>query len=222
MPWSDDLRRRSLSETNAWRLRSPIPILEQGLAIAREHEFELSIPHFLSSLGLSYALDGRAGEGLPLLDDAVARAEQHSIRRWQSVHEVRRAEACLLAERLEDATRSAEAALALVRARGERGTQGWALRILGEVALARRDQPRAQMMFRDALEIATALEMRRLEGDFRLGLGHSFNLAGDRREAEAELTRARALFKAMELRPRSALANSLFSEPSSTVLRPKA
>ena len=55
-------------EMNAWRLDRAIPILEQGLAIAREHEFELSIPHFLSSLGLSYALDGRAGEGLPLLE----------------------------------------------------------------------------------------------------------------------------------------------------------
>ena len=58
-------------EMNAYRPDRAIPTLEQGLAIAREHEFELLIPHFLSSLGLSYALDGRVGEGLPLLDDAA-------------------------------------------------------------------------------------------------------------------------------------------------------
>ena len=198
-------------EMNAYRPDRAIPTLEQGLAIAREHELELLIPHFLSSLGLSYALDGRVGEGLPLLDDAVARAEQLSIRRWQSVHEIRRAEACLLAGRLDDATRSAEAALALVRARRERGTEGWALRIQGEIALARRDHQGAQTMFRDALEIATTLEMRRLEGDCRLGLGHSLKLAGDMHAAEAELTSARALFQAMELVPKSTLARSLFS-----------
>jgi tetratricopeptide (TPR) repeat protein len=208
-------------ELNAYRPDHAIPTLERGLAIAREHEFEPMIPHFLSSLGLSYALAGRVGEGLPLLDEAVARAEQHSIRRWHSIHEVRRAEACLLAGRVDDATRSAEAALALARARRERGIEGWALRIFGEIALARRDQEGAQTMFRGALKIATALGMRLLEGDSRLGLGHSLKLAGDLAGGDAELMNARALFNVMELVPKSALASSLFSGPSAKPGPPK-
>ncbi|MBV9111832.1 MAG: AAA family ATPase [Hyphomicrobiales bacterium] len=201
-------------EMNAHRADRAIPTLEQGLAMAREHELELYISHFLSCLGLSYVLDGRVGEALPLLDDAVARAERHSIRRWQGVHEGRRAEAYLLAGRLDDAARAAETAFALARTRRERGVEGRSLRLLGDIAVANSDQPGAQMRFREGLEIAISLEMRRLEADCRLGLGHSLKLTGDIAEAEAELIRARALFQVMEIVPKSSLAPSLYSEES--------
>ena len=89
------------------------------------------------------------------------------------------------------------------------------MRILGETALARHDQPRAQTIFRDAIEIATNLEMRRLEADCRLGLGQSLKSAGDLLAAESELARARALYEAMKLMPQFALASSLSSKPLS-------
>ncbi|MBW0003534.1 MAG: AAA family ATPase [Hyphomicrobiales bacterium] len=196
-------------EMNAHRPDLATPTLEQGLALAREHELELYITHFLSCLGLSYVLEARISEALPLLDDAVARAERHSIRRWQGVHEGRRAEAYLLAGRLDEAARAAETAFALARTRRERGVEGRSLRLLGEIAVAKGDQPAAKMRFRDALDIAISLQMRRLEADCRLGLGHSLKLTGEVVEGEAELTRARALFRAMEIVPKSSLGHTL-------------
>jgi hypothetical protein len=104
--------------------------------------------------------------------------------------------ACLGAGRVEDAARLAADALALARERGERGDEGWALRLAGDTAAARRpaEVPEAVAAYRQALAIAEALEMRPLAARAHLGLGELAARAGDALEAQARLAQASAIF----------------------------
>lgn len=52
----------------------------------------------------------------------------------QSISVVQLGEGYVLADRVEDARDCGERALTLARQRGERGHEGWALRLLGEIA----------------------------------------------------------------------------------------
>src|SRR5260370_7947475 len=82
-------------------------------------------------------------------------------------------EAYLRAGGHDDARQSAEQALALARAHKEPGYEGWALRLLAEIALAADppDATRAMEHGREALTLAEELGMRPL-------MAHSHPLLG--------------------------------------------
>ena len=82
------------------------------------------------------------------------------------------AEVNLLAGRYGDAEREAVRALELARGKGEQGIEAWILRLLGEVG-QRGDEPRTTALdaYRDALALATRLDMRPLAALCHLGMG---------------------------------------------------
>src|SRR5262249_1172165 len=108
-------------------------LLERALAQCREWDITLFTPTTMASLGHAYAWLGRSGEGLSWLQQARIAYESAGIGYYHSISVVHLGEAHLLANRAEDARACADRALTLTRARGERGHEAWALRLLGEI-----------------------------------------------------------------------------------------
>ena len=111
-------------------------------------------------------------------------------------------EACLLADRFDDALEFAGRALTLARERGQRGYEGWGLRLLGEIASRpdAPDVPTAEGHYRQALALADELGMRPLQAHCHLGLGKLYRRTGDRARAQEHLASAATMYREMDMR----------------------
>jgi tetratricopeptide (TPR) repeat protein len=154
-----------------------------------------------SALGVTYALSGRVGEALPLLEQAM----EHVARIRTTAHYVLclagLSEAYLLAGYIENAVELARRALALARARKERGFEAYIRRILGEMH-AQRDPLEVEQAtdhYRHALNLAEELEMRPLQAHCHLGLGTLYAKRGRLEQARTELSVAIELYCALEM-----------------------
>ena len=107
-----------------------------------------------------------------------------------------------MAGRFEEARAQAECALALARAHQERGNEAYALRLLGELHGRRRlgEGDDAEHVYRQAMALATELEMRPLVAHCHLGLGQLHREAGKRQEAEHHFTIATTMYREMDMR----------------------
>jgi tetratricopeptide (TPR) repeat protein len=171
-------------------------MLEFAIDRMRATGVGLAFPNAASMLGLTYALAGRHSEAIVLLEQAV----EHS--RWGWSHSqplVCLGEGHLLAGDFAAAERQGARALDLARARGERGVEAWALRLLGE---ARRDSDarRAEGHYREALLLASELEMRPLIAHCHLGLGNLHRRIGTPEPAREHLATATAMLREMGMR----------------------
>ena len=140
-------------------------------------------------------------DALPLLQQAVDRSTSVQLTFLRSLLVGWLSEAYLLAGHGEDASQHASRALELAREHKERGHEAWALRLLGEIA-AHADPPeveQAESYYRQALALAEELEMRPLVAHCRLGLGAVYRQIGHDQQAQAELTVAAEMYRAMEM-----------------------
>jgi tetratricopeptide (TPR) repeat protein len=110
-------------------------------------------------------------------------------------------EALLLAARADEARDLGQRALELSMTYNERASQGWVLRLLGDIhAGAGAHAPeQAEAYYRRALVIAEELEMRPLRARCCLGLGVLYERLGRKRDALAAVTKAHELCRAMDL-----------------------
>ena len=109
-------------------------------------------------------------------------------------------EACLFADRVDEASTTAQRALALARERGQRGDAAAALYVLGEAAArGSLDIDKAEHHYLAAIALAEELEMRPLLARCHLGIGRLYLRAGDRDRAEDHLLTATRLFSAMDM-----------------------
>ena len=109
-------------------------------------------------------------------------------------------EACLFADRVDEASTTAQRALTLARERGQRGDAAAALHVLGKAAArASLDIDKAEHHYLAAIALAEELEMRPLLARCHLGLGRLSLCAGDRDRAEDHLLTATRLFSAMDM-----------------------
>ncbi len=180
-----------------------IPLLEGTLPFCEQGETQLYYPRVLDSLGAAYALVGRSGEAVKLLDQAVAESRAIRLAFGHATIVIHFADACLRAGRIGEATALADEALALARQHGERGDEACALHVLGEIASRRSpfDRPAPEAAYREALAIARELGMLPLEARCHLGLGEALDRAGQSAEAQGHLARARDLSAALGLGP---------------------
>jgi tetratricopeptide (TPR) repeat protein len=148
-------------------------------------------------LGSVYALSGRVADGLSLLDEGL-RAPAH----FQTLITGHLGEACLLADRLDDALASAGRALTLARERGQRGYEAWALHLLGEIVSRREPQvvEPAEGHYRQAMGLAEELGMRPLIARCHFGLGQLYRRGGRPEHAQTHLTTAMTMFREMGMR----------------------
>jgi class 3 adenylate cyclase/tetratricopeptide (TPR) repeat protein len=179
-------------------LHRAIPVLERGLALARDRAGY--VPWISASLGYAYALAGRVADAMPLLEEAVQRAA--SIGRvGQSLRLAYLSEAYLLAGRMESMRELAFRALTLSREYKERGHEAYALRLLGEIA-AHREPPeveQAEAHYQQALALAEELGMRPLLAHGYRGLGTLFVKIGRREQAQVELSTAIEMYRTMDM-----------------------
>ena len=107
--------------------------------------------------------------------------------------------ACLAAGRIDEAATYAQAAVALTRRLGARGTEGHALCLAGDVALAG-DPGDAEAHYREALALSGELGMRPLVAHCHLGLGTLYRRTGRRESAREHLAIATTLYREMDMR----------------------
>ena len=150
-------------------------------------------------LGHLYALSGRIVEGVTLLEQGLKAMESMSMIQWRSPLIARLGEAYLLANRTEDALKLMERGLTLAREHGHRGSEAWALRLLGEIALhhGHPGMATAEAHYRAAVALASELGMRPLVAHCHLGLGKLYRRTGKREEAQEHLTTATTLYREM-------------------------
>jgi tetratricopeptide (TPR) repeat protein len=143
-----------------------------------------------------YALSGRVAEGLSLLEEG-----QKAHESFQTLIVTQMGEACLLADRFDDAVTFAGRALSLARERGQRGYEAWTLRLLGEIAAhpGSLDRGVAEGHYRQALALADQFGMRPLLSRCHLELGTLYGRIGKRQEAEEHLTTATAMCREMHM-----------------------
>ncbi len=178
-----------------------VRLLERSLALAREWNLALLSPVATASLGHVYTLAGRVAEGLPLLQQGVKALESIGYAYHHSRGLMHLAEACLVANRLEEARALAGRVITLIRERDQRGLEAWALRLLGETA-SHRDPPdpgEAADSYRHALALADALGMRPLMAHCHLGLGKLSRRTGDPATAQEHLAAAATLYREMDM-----------------------
>jgi len=181
-------------------LRQAIAMFERGLALCQTWDIRDWFLGLTGLLGYAYALSGRLGEALPLLEQVV---KQDTRRRRQpsSFWIARLSEGYMLAGRLADALPLAQQALELAHDGKERGAEAWALRLLGEIAAHRAlpDVDEATTHYCQALALADELGMRPLMAHCQLGLGRLYGQTGQREQARAALTTAIELHRAMDM-----------------------
>jgi class 3 adenylate cyclase/tetratricopeptide (TPR) repeat protein len=179
-------------------LARAIVLFETGLAPSRA--WNIWDSSVFSGLGYAYVLAGRVDDGLPLLQEAVARGQSiDALGIGHAMRLSRLGQGYLAAGRLDDAREQVRQALDVAATQHERGSRAYALRVLGEIA-SRGDAPeveRAEGHFRDTVALADTLGMRPLVAHGRFGLGRLHRRTGRRPEAQASLTTAMTMYRDM-------------------------
>ena len=90
---------------------------------------------------------------------------------------------------------------AITRGQGQRGHETYALRLLGEITSRGDplDAETAEGYYRQALTLATELEMRPLVAHCHLGLGKLYRRSGDHVQARQHLMTASAMYREMDM-----------------------
>jgi tetratricopeptide (TPR) repeat protein len=182
-------------------LHIAIPMLERGLALYQTANISMWQALTASILGAAYALAGRAAEALPLLDQVLERVATGHLLLLHALVLTELSEACLLVGRVDEASALAGRLLELSRTHTGSGYQAHACRLLGEVARRREpsDVDQAATHYHRALTLAEELGMRPLQAHCHLGLGTLYTRTGQRQQAQAELSAAIDLYRAMDM-----------------------
>jgi class 3 adenylate cyclase/tetratricopeptide (TPR) repeat protein len=178
-----------------------VTVLERVLPRPSDEQSGRVWPFVASSLGAAYTHVDRAGEGMPLLEEAVERAAAMKLKANHSMRLARLADAHLRTGRPESAFSLAAQALDFAQEHRERGHEAHVLRLLAEIETAREAPAldRAQEGYRQALAIAEQLGMRPLQAHCHHGLGRLSRRRGDAESAEPVIATARDLFRAMDM-----------------------
>jgi len=177
-------------------LTQALHMVERARALNLEANILLLARGITRCLGYVYTLSGRVAEGRSLLHEVLDSARLFRPRLLNHL-----GEACLLANRPDEALEFAEQALAFTRKRGERGHEAWALRLLGEIA-SHRDVLRigdAEAHYGQGLSLATELGMRPLVAHCECGLGKLYGRTSKPQEAWEHLTTAMTMYREMDM-----------------------
>jgi tetratricopeptide (TPR) repeat protein len=178
-----------------------VAVLEPGLPREPGEVIAPVWPFVASALGAAYTHLGRAGEALPLLEEAVERAAALKLKANHSLRVARLAEAHLGLGQAEHAFSLAAQALDLAQEHRERGYEAHVLRLLATIELARETPAldRAEEGYRKALALAESLGMQPLQAHCHRGLGRLYQRQGDPEAGSSEVAVARELFRAMDM-----------------------
>ena len=154
--------------------------LEKGLALCREWDIPYWIHWITARLGYAYAFLGRREEASSLVEMAVKHAAATRFVPGYSQGLVWLGELHLHADRTDAAREAGTSALDNARRHGERGIEAWARRLLGDVASHPdgSDRSAGEVLYRQAIALATELGMGPLVAHCHLGLGRLYRRTG--------------------------------------------
>jgi tetratricopeptide (TPR) repeat protein len=182
-------------------LRRALPRLERTLGICQEEHLAIFFPRMAAALGAGYTLSGRVADAVALLTEAMEHTRTMDMAGFQTLCSLTLGEAQLRAGRLEEAYTCVERTLALARTHQERGTEAYALRLLGEIA-THRDRPevtRAAAHYQQALALAQERGMHPLAAHCHRDLGTLYANIGQREQARTALATAVEMYRAMDM-----------------------
>jgi class 3 adenylate cyclase/tetratricopeptide (TPR) repeat protein len=148
-----------------------------GAALIRQRQIDAARRHLHTSASLFAQIEGR---------DFLPELHRHF------------AEAALLADELEEAATESQAALALSRELSMRGEEGSTLRVLGEIALARRQPAEAREYLDQSLIVLDEVGDEYEAARTRLSLARCYGSQQYRAEARTMLARSLAVFQRLE------------------------
>jgi len=180
-------------------IAAAMAILEPALALCRARQMALWVPSLGSALGYAYALAGKIDAATALLEQSLEQAAAGRIAAGHSLRSAWLGEAYLFAGRLIEAQQLAERAIELARQRNERGNEGWALRLLGEIEAHRAPGHPATETYAQALAVAQELSMRPLVAHCHLGLGKLYRRSGKPQQAQEHFATAAAMYREIEM-----------------------
>jgi len=176
--------------------------LERSVETCRRKRLTLWQPIPSSLLGLTFVRLGHIGEGLGLLEEGVAQSRRLGVRAYLAAWTANLAEGLLADGQIARARATAQEALDLALAAGERGHEAAALELLGRVA-ARSGAPGAAEALQHldaARALAETLGLRPLAASIHLEIADLLGRAGDERRAADHRARADRLAGALGLR----------------------
>jgi tetratricopeptide (TPR) repeat protein len=184
-----------------------LSFLERALDICQDMAPGVHRPaNFLriaADLGAAYTLAGRVDDAIPLLTQVVEAQSTATEGESSGMMHCRLSlgEAQMLAGHLEEAHARAEHELTLAHTHQRQGLRAYALRLLGEIAAARKplERDKAEAYYLQALALADELGMRPLQAHCHAGLGTLYTTTGQREQARAALSVAIALYRVMEM-----------------------
>jgi len=183
-------------------LSEALHLCQRGLALARERALTLWLPFCEWAMGYHLLQSGPAAEGRALMEQALEGIESMGFGGYQPLLLVHLGEACLLENRLDEASAFGQKALTLSREHQQRGHEAYALRLQGEIA-AHRDPAaagEADARYGEARATAEDLGMRPLVAHCYLGLGKLYRRTGQRDQAQEHLTTATMMYREMDMR----------------------
>jgi class 3 adenylate cyclase/tetratricopeptide (TPR) repeat protein len=179
-------------------LDNAIPPLERCLALSQEARNQRTAIVAGAWVGHAYALSGRLGEALTLLERSVNQGER-GMEFGHSLSLSFLGQAYLQLRRIEPALERARLALDLSRAQSERGHEAYAIELLGEIASYPEspDEKVAQSYYCQAITLAKELGMRPLVAHCHLSLGKLHRRTGQPDQAQDHLTIATTMYREM-------------------------
>src|SRR6266542_374213 len=177
-----------------------IVALEKCRRICEDSDIKVLLTHIWSHLGLAYALSGRVGEALPLLEISDAQSALMGRKAGRSLRTSWHGQVRLLSREIEKAREFGTHALDLAMQAKERGNQAWALRLLGDIAVCEgTEKTIPEQHYAQALTLADELGMKPLIAHCHLGLGTLWRQERERTRAQIELSAAIDLYRHMDM-----------------------
>jgi DNA-binding SARP family transcriptional activator/tetratricopeptide (TPR) repeat protein len=178
------------------------PLLERALELCRSSDFAAMLSWVASSLGSVSVAVGRATAGLALLEEAAELAVRHKGGFGHASSLCSLARGYAMVGRWDEAGRVAGEALEHSRRARQRGYEGHALLLLGQIAADRAETAteQAEAWYRSAMSLADELGMRPLVAHCYLGLGKLYRSAGNLERARRALTTATTMYGEMGMR----------------------
>ncbi|WP_257187583.1 MULTISPECIES: ATP-binding protein [unclassified Bradyrhizobium] len=182
------------------QLRRALRSFERALAAGAFADSPVGFAFVALHLGYALSLDGRANEGIPILERSIQVAESRGFVARHSLRLTYASEAYLVSDRVVDALVASNRALDLARTHEERANEAYALRMLGEVELRRGNLRDAKDRFAKAIAVARELTMLPLEAHCHKGLASIFEEEGLTSDAELHRGASNSLVRAMGMR----------------------
>jgi tetratricopeptide (TPR) repeat protein len=135
-----------------------------------ESNYPVYLPRVASSLGTAYAASGNVDKGLNLLCQADDQSSSTGFQFGHALVLSQLAEVLLMAGKETEARDKATRAIEIARNAGERGNEGWAACVLGDITAQCIQPGDAKAHYNQGLEIAEALSMAPLRARCLRGL----------------------------------------------------